>query len=73
MIKFFHNLGYKLKISNAYKFDKYESLNKISNEDILRIQKKYHSMGGRNPKLQFSSTFKKKAKKYAKNMKFHLF
>ena len=37
MIKLFHNLEYKLKISNAYNFDKYESLNKISNEDILRF------------------------------------
>ena len=66
MIKLFHNLGYKLKISNAYKFDKYESLNKISNEDILRIQKKYHSMGGGNPKLQFSKLLeiKKICKKY---------
>ena len=35
MMRFLHNLGYKLKISNAYRFDKYENLNKINNEDIL--------------------------------------
>ena len=54
MMKFFHNLGYKLKISNAYKFDKFERLNYSGNEDILKIQKKYHSIGGGNPRLQFS-------------------
>lgn len=54
MMKFFHNLGYKLKLSNAYKFDKFERLNYSANEDILKIQQKYHSMGGGNPRLQFS-------------------
>ena len=53
-MKFLHNLGYKLKISNAYRFDKYENLNKINNEDILKIQQQYHKMGGGNPRLQFS-------------------
>jgi len=54
MKTYLHNLGYLLKISNAYKFDCFEQLNKNDNLDIVKIQSKYHAMGGGNPKLQFS-------------------
>ena len=44
MMKFLCDLGYKLKIINAYEFDKFERLNYSGNEHILKIQKKYHSI-----------------------------